>query len=186
MSDVSRRALLRNVALAAGLEGLDPALAQHVHQMASDAKKTGAYAPKAFTAAEFKTVQVLCERIVPGAAKGNAAEFIDLLCSASDELRAQWTGGLAWINRRVAGGFAAATEAAQTALLDQIAYRKNESLDLGPGIRFFDLARRMTVDAYYTSKAGIEEIGFQGNKGMTEFEIPAEAIQYALKRSPFA
>ena len=42
----------------------------------------------------------------------------------------------------------------------------------------------MVVDAFYTSKAGVKDIGYLGNKGMAKFEIPKEAIDYALKRSP--
>jgi len=41
----------------------------------------------------------------------------------------------------------------------------------------------MTVDAYYTSAAGVEELGYLGNKGMTEFKVPQMAIDYALTRS---
>jgi hypothetical protein len=42
----------------------------------------------------------------------------------------------------------------------------------------------MTVDAYYTSAAGIEELGYLGNKAVTEFKVPQPAIDYALERSP--
>jgi len=38
----------------------------------------------------------------------------------------------------------------------------------------------------YTSKAGIAELGFKGNGVRATFDVPAEAIEYALKRSPFA
>ena len=41
----------------------------------------------------------------------------------------------------------------------------------------------MTVDAYYTSAAGIKEVGFMGNKWLTEFKVPQGAIDYAVKRS---
>ncbi len=41
----------------------------------------------------------------------------------------------------------------------------------------------MTVDAYYTSAAGLKEVGYMGNVGMTEFKVPQEAIDYAVKRS---
>ena len=79
--------------------------------------------------------------------------------------------------------FRGRTAGRQTALLDLIAYRKNDSPDLSPGIGFFDWARRMTVDAFYTSKAGIEELDYRGNTAMARYEVPVEAIQYALKRS---
>ena len=44
----------------------------------------------------------------------------------------------------------------------------------------------MTVDAYYTSAAGIKEVGYLGNRALREFKVPQEAIDYAVKRSPFA
>ena len=41
----------------------------------------------------------------------------------------------------------------------------------------------MIMDAYYTSAAGIKELGYLGNKGMRQFRVPQEAIDYAVKRS---
>ena len=52
--NVSRRAVLFR---AAALVPIAPALAQHTHQAVTDEKKqTGAYTPKCFTAAEYKTL----------------------------------------------------------------------------------------------------------------------------------
>ena len=39
----------------------------------------------------------------------------------------------------------------------------------------------MVVDAFYTSPIGVKDVGYMGNKGMTTFEVPAEAIAYAVK-----
>lgn len=189
MSDTSRRDLLRNVGLAAVLGGLPAEAAQHVHSMASAEKAAGPYVPKGFNADEFKLVQALAELIVPGASKGNAAEFIDLLASANPDLKAAWTGGMAWMNRWMERshqtGFLTAKPEQQTALLDIIAFRKNAATH-GAGVRFFDVARKMTVDAYYTSAAGIQEIGYLGNKGASEFKVPQVCYDHAMKRSPFA
>jgi hypothetical protein len=111
-----------------------------------------------------------------------------LLASQNPQLLAIYTGGIAWLDhssqRLHAKNFAAATPEQQTKLLDLIAYRKNESTMLGPGIRFFEWARRMVVDAYYTSPAGIKAIGYMGNTAVAKFEVPEAAIDYALKRSP--
>ena len=57
--------------------------------------------------------------------------------------------------------------------------------ELGPGIVFFDWLRKMTVDAFYTSEIGIKDVGYKGNGARAQFEVPQEAIDYALKRSPF-
>jgi len=197
VSDIQRRDILRSAAIAATLGQLTPASAQHVHQQAGDAKKAnaGRYQPKLFNEHDYKTVTRLADLIIPpeGGAPGGAAagapEFIDLLCSGANRLAQTWLGGLAWLNsasfKRFETSFLQAKPEQQTALLDLIAYRKNESPELAPGIRFFDWARRMVVDAYFTSPAGTKAIGFQGNVGMQTFQVPVEAITYALERSPF-
>ncbi len=51
---------------------------------------------------------------------------------------------------------------------------------------FFTWVRNMTVDAFFTSKIGWEYLGYMGNSAMSQFSVPAEAVEYALKRSPFA
>jgi hypothetical protein len=100
-----------------------------------------------------------------------------------------WQGGLAWLDaasrHKGADSFVDATAAQRTELLDLIAYRKNDSPELGAGIRFFDWARRMVVDAYFTSPAGVKALGFVGNVGMQTFQVPVEALTYAISRSPF-
>lgn len=189
MSSTSRRDLLRNLAMSAATAGLTVAEAQHIHGAAAADKKAagGAYQPKAFTAHEYSTLQKLCGIVFPGAVEGGAPDFIDLLASHNQELQAIYTGGIAWLNHqmnsRYSAAFADAKPEQQTAMLDLIAYRKNSTPELAPGIRFFDWLRKMTADAYYTSPVGIKDLGFMGNKGMAKFEVPVEAIDYALKRS---
>ena len=69
-------------------------------------------------------------------------------------------------------------------MLDLIAYRKNASPELNPGIQFFTWCRRMVADAYYTSPIGIKDLGYMGNTAVAEFKVPQEAVDYVLKRSP--
>jgi hypothetical protein len=190
---ISRREVLTSiaaVAMAGGAVSLEAA--QHVHESAAaDASATGGvYKPKALTQHEFDTLKTLCEIIVPGASKGGAAEFIDLLSSQNPDMSAIYTGGIEWLDeamkRRYHADFLTASAAQRTEMLDKIAYRKNRTPELAPGITFFNWARRMTVDAYYTSAAGIKDVGYIGNRGSKEFKVPQEAIDYAVKRSPFA
>jgi len=195
MSEVNRRDLLRGIALAAtAIGGVSLEGAQLVHGIAAAEKGAGTYKPKAFTAHEFRTLQKLADYIVPaderspGAVEAGASEFIDLLASQNPELAAIYTGGIAWLDRSMerlyGANFITAKADQQSAMLDLIAYRKNEAPPLGPGIRFFDWARRMVVDAFYTSPVGIKDVGYMGNTAVAKFEIPQEATDYALKRSP--
>jgi hypothetical protein len=189
---ISRRSVLARIAAAAmaGPVGLEAA--QHVHEAAAAAATTagGLYKPKALTQHEVDTLKTLAEIIVPGASKGNSAEFIDLLSSQNPEMSAIYTGGIAWLDeemkRQYHADFLEAKAEQRTEMLDKIAYRKNRTAELAPGIVFFNWARRMTVDAYYTSAAGIKEVGYTGNRALKEFKVPQEAIDYAVKRSPFA
>src|SRR5271166_1996651 len=185
MSESSRRELLKAIAAAALIGPVGLEAAQHVHGTASAEKSAAGYKPKALTAHEYKTLRVLADLIIPadergpGAADAGASEFIDLLASQNPRLLAIYTGGIAWLDRSSqrlnSKDFVDATPQQQNALLDLIAYRKNESPMLGPGIQFFDWARRMVVDAYYTSPAGIKAIGYLGNTAVSKFEIPQEA-----------
>jgi gluconate 2-dehydrogenase gamma chain len=196
MSEVTRRDLVKIALAATAASGsIDLASAQHVHQAAADNKAAngGVYKPKLFNAHEYATLQKLAELIVPAddvspsALEAGACEFIDLLSSNNTELAAIYTGGIFWLDRemerRYNAHFIEAQPEQRSAMLRLIAYRKNAE-ELGPGVRFFDWARMMVVDAFYTSKAGIKDVGYLGNKGMAKFEIPQEAIDYALKRSP--
>jgi gluconate 2-dehydrogenase subunit 3-like protein len=161
---------------------------------AAEKLTTGSYKPKALNAHEYSTLQKLADIIVPadehspGAVESGAAEFIDLLASQNPELAAIYTGGIAWLDREMGrrnnATFLNARPEQQTAMLDLIAYRKNESPELGPGVRFFDWARMMVVDAFYTSPAGVKDLGYMGNTAVQKFEVPQNAIDYALKRSP--
>ncbi|HWE48151.1 MAG TPA: gluconate 2-dehydrogenase subunit 3 family protein [Bryobacteraceae bacterium] len=188
-----RREILKGIAAAAMAGPLELEAAQSVHSATGEdaaAAAGGVYQPKVLTRHEFDTLVKLCELIVPGASQGGAAQFIDLLSSQNPEMMAIYTGGLAWLDfamkREYSVNFLAAPVDQQKAMLDKIAYRRNSTPELAAGIRFFDFSRRMTVDAYYTSAAGIKELGYMGNKGMKDFKVPAEAVAYAVGRSVLA
>jgi hypothetical protein len=196
MSDVTRRGALYQIGAGLTLAGnVTAQTAHHAHQAVDKAKAAGPYKPQALTAREYATLRRLAELIIPadeksrGALDAGAPEFIEFLCSRNEEIKAIYTGGLAWLDgemkRRHAAVFAKAEPAQQMALLDLIAYKKNASAELNAGIRFFEWARNMVADAFYTSRTGMADIGFMGNGAMSEFSVPKEAVEYALRRSPF-
>ena len=141
----TRRETLAGIAALALAGPLEMVEAQHVHQAtAADAKAAGGvYKPKALTRHEFDSLRVLCELIVPGASKGGAAEFIDLLSSQNPEMAAIYTGGLAWLDeamkRTYNADFLTARVEDRTAMLDKLAYRKNETPELAAGVRILRL-----------------------------------------------
>lgn len=196
MSDLSRRDAIRRLGLALmGTGALDRLAAQEVHQLTAGARaaRGGSYAPKAFSTHEYRTLERLTDLIIPvengnpGALAAGAAAWIDTIASENDRLKQIYQDGVAWLDasmkKRSAVEFANATIDQQTALLDLIAYRRNQSPELAAGIEFFSWVRRMTVDAFYTSEIGITDIDYRGNAPTALYSVPAESIAYALKRS---
>ena len=49
-----------------------------------------------------------------------------------------------------------------------------------------DTTRNMVVNAYYTSPAGVTDIGYMGNTAVGAFSVPKETVDYAISQSPFA
>jgi gluconate 2-dehydrogenase gamma chain len=196
MSDISRRDALRRLGLVLAATGfVDRAAAQEVHQMADEARAAsgGMYSPKALSAHDYETLKRLTDLIIPvengapGALAAGAAAWIDMMASENAELKGIYTKGLGWLDttmvQRGQKDFVSAPPARQTELLDLIAYRRNQTPELAPGIEFFSWARRMTVDAFYTSEIGIKDIDYRGNTPQTTYAAPTQAIEYALKKS---
>jgi hypothetical protein len=195
-NELSRRDALRRLGLALIAAGtVDRLSAEEIHRFAGTGQTPAApYTPKALTAAEFATLEKLTDLIIPvengspGAVAAGCAAWIDTISSENPQLTKIYKDGLAWMDKTIkargAESFAAATTEQQTALLDQIAYRRNQSPELAAGIEFFSWARRMTVDAFYTSPIGIKDIDYRGNSPMGSYPEPTEQIAYVLKRLP--
>ena len=206
IGNVSRRDALRRIALAltaVGTGSLDLASAQQVHHAARSASTDGPYEPKFLKPHEYRTVGRLAELIVPADERGGSAldagapQFIDVLCSENETLGRIYTGGLGWFDAWMRGRhdttFIDATTQQQTALRDAIVAAEQEveeaaendfdkyfevDSELGPGVRFFDWVRKMSVDAYYSSEIGIKDMGYKGNGAYTEYTVPQEALDF--------
>ena len=148
----------------------------------------------------------------PSGRDGGAPEFIDLLVSQNPDLAEIFGGGLLWLDgvcgQEHGKSFTDVSEEGQTAILDALVVAEREVAggrtrrssstyprfavfgvakpsDMRAGLRFWVWTRRLVVDAYYTSPAGIKDLGFVGNASHTVYEVPSEPIDYAMSRSPF-
>jgi gluconate 2-dehydrogenase gamma chain len=205
MSDTSRRELFRIVGttlLSAELISAQTAKDAHAGMAMSAAGTPRSlnggpnYLPKYLKPHEFKTLRVLGDLIMPAdatspaASEAGAAEFIDYLCSRNEDLAAIFDGGLAWLDQymihKYGSDFLTSKPAEQTALLDLAYGARTAAPQVAAGQQFFTWARNMVVDAYYTSPAGVNDIGYMGNTVVAApFGVPQEAVDYVLKRSPF-
>jgi gluconate 2-dehydrogenase gamma chain len=186
---VSRRDILKSLGMsvvAGGVLRVIPAqAAEYAHHMVMSEKAAaanGAYTPKYFSAHQYKTLQSLCQTIFPpdadsgGAIEAGAPEFIDLISSENETYQLKLGGGLMWLDQtctdRYGKVYLECTPDQQKEIVDLIAYRKNAKTDPGvsQGIDFFAFLRNMTADGFFTSKIGIEYLGYVGNTFLTEFK----------------
>jgi gluconate 2-dehydrogenase gamma chain len=185
---ISRRDILRSLtmgAMASSVLRVIPAeAAEYAHHMVAAEKAAapaGAYTPKFFSGRDYKTLQALCQTIVPadadsgGAIEAGAPEFIDLLTSENPKYQLKLGGGLMWLDAactdRYEKTYLECTPAQQKEILDLIAYRKNAETDpgLSQGVEFFAFLREMTSDGFFTSQIGIKYLGYVGNTYLLSF-----------------
>ena len=154
------------------------------------ATRPAAYTPQFFTSEEFARIERLTQLIIPtdeppGAKEAGVAEFIDFMLanrvsvtadedarSVEERLRQgtaaqiQFEGGLNWLNARSKSEyqhtFMECTLAQQVALLEELAYKSKFTPTTERGREFFQMLRDYTVVGYYTSKIGLESLGYPG------------------------
>jgi len=185
---ISRRDVLKSLTMAAAagsvLRVIPAEAAELAHSMVQKEKAattSGAYAPKFFNPHQYKTLQALCQAIIPadadsgGAIEAGAPEFIDLLTSENPDFQLSLGGGLMWLDSactdRYGHVYLECTPQEQKEMLDLISYKKNSLIDasLSQGNAFFSFLRSMTADGFFTSKIGIKYLGYIGNTYLLDF-----------------
>jgi len=183
---ITRRDILKSlttgVAVGSVMRVIPLQAAEYAHTMIQSEKAAaGTYAPKFFSDHQYRTLQALCQTIIPpddrggGAIEAGAPEFIDLLTSENKDYQLLLGGGMMWLDAtcgdRYGKNHLDCAPEQQKEIIDQIAYQKNaiSNPELGPGIAFFSVLRNLTVDGYFTSAIGIKDLGYMGNKYLKEF-----------------
>jgi hypothetical protein len=185
---ISRRDILKSLAYGAAatsvLRVIPAQAAEYAHHMIAAEKAATparAYAPKFFSPHDYKTLQSLCQTIIPadadsgGAIEAGAPEFIDLLTSENQDYQRILGGGVLWLDStcsdRYDKVYLDCSPEQQKEVLNQIAYRKNVIANpgLNTGVEFFSFLRNMTADGFFTSEIGIKYLGYVGSAFLKEF-----------------
>lgn len=187
-SNISRRDILKSLAMSAAATSvwrvIPAQAAEYAHHMIAAEKAATpnkGYAPKFFVSHDYKTLQALCQAIIPadsdsgGAIEAGAPEFVDLLTSENKDYQRMLAGGLLWLDGtcsdRYGKVYLDCSAEQQKEILDQIAYRKNAIANpsLSQGVEFFAFLRNMTADGFFTSEIGIKYLGYIGSAYLREF-----------------
>jgi len=179
---MDRRELLQLLALSPlPALGISPASVERAARHAREAARQGAvYAPKFFTAAEWRTVGVLADLVIPRDERSGSAtdagvpEFIDFVMMEYPDHQVPVRGGLAWLERecraRFGKGFADCGAPEQTALLDEIAHPKRAAAEMSQGVAFFTRFRDLVLSGFWSSKVGVDDLGYLGNRFVAEWK----------------
>ena len=134
------------------------------------------YAPKFFTAGEWKTVRMLADYIIPRDERSGSAtdakvpEYMDFLLSdkdASESSKIAMRGGLAWLDfqciERFGTSFVRSAESQRKQVLDDIAWPAKARPEMSQGVAFFNRFRDLTASGFFSSEMGWKDVRYVGN-----------------------
>ncbi len=149
-------------------------------------------AEKFFTAAELSTIIILGDIIIPkdehsgSAGDAKVADFIEFIVKDQPNLQLPLRGGLKWLDvkslKLFKKSFTEATAEQRIQLVDLIAYPDKALPENRPGVVFFDTMRGLTATGFFTSKIGIEDLGYKGNQPNAWDGVPDDVLkQFGLE-----
>jgi gluconate 2-dehydrogenase gamma chain len=148
-------------------------------------------AEKFFSDHELTTITVLADIIIPrddvsgSATDAGVPAFIEFIVKDMPDHQVPMRGGLKWLDlqclKRYDHAFTECTATQQIAMVDDIAWPDKAAPGMQPGVSFFNLMRDLTATGFYTSKIGIQDIGYVGNTPTQWDGVPADVLkQYGL------
>jgi len=196
MATMDRRQLLQALAsapLAAAAMTWTDTQALAARQAATTARqaaqRTGTrYAPKFFTAAEWTTVNVLANLVIPrddrsgSASDAGVPEFMDFMMVDQPARQTAMRGGLAWLDHecqvRFDKVFSVCADAERHAVLDDISWPRRAKPEMAYGVSFFNSFRDLTASGFFSSKIGMEDLQYIGNTVVVDWTgCPPEVLK---------
>jgi hypothetical protein len=159
-------------------QGQTPKTHEAPTQQAQNPGTPASSAPKRafFTAAEWRTVSVLADDVIPRDARSGSATdagvpaFIDFHLSVpetSESDRNAMRGGLAWLNtesrKRFKKNYASLSTPQRHQILDDIAWPEKAKPEFSHGTAFFSRFRSFVGSGFFSSAMGWKDLRYEGN-----------------------
>jgi gluconate 2-dehydrogenase gamma chain len=149
-------------------------------------------AAKFFTDHEMATITVLVDIIIPKDERsGSATEakvpgFIEFIVKDEPEHQLPMRGGLRWLDVKCLNlynnDFKNCAPKDQQFIVNEIAFPTLAKPEMQAGVSFFNKIRDLTAIGFFTSKMGIEDLGYKGNSPTVWKGVPADVIKrYGLE-----
>lgn len=137
------------------------------------------YQPKVFTPQEWRTVRVLVDLVIPRDSRSGSAtdakvpEFMDVFMENRENMRTWMRTGLTWLDgetqKRFTRTFVACDDAQRKAVLDDIAWPRRARPEMQAGVRFFNNFRNFTASGFWSSKMGVDDLRYMGNRPIAQW-----------------
>ncbi len=143
--------------------------------------------PSIFNEHEMLTLGIVADIILPADDKSGSATdaevdtFIDYIVKEVTDYQVPVRSGLAWMDResfnRFDQAFKDITEEQRIEIVEDIAYPFDAKPEFQTGANLFSTLRNLVLTGFYTTKMGIEDIGYIGN--VTNFwdGVPDEVLK---------
>jgi hypothetical protein len=162
--------------------------AARVREGQNQAARTGQpYALRFFTPREYAMVVVLADLIIPrdarsgSASEAGAPEFIDYIVAEQPARQTAMRGGLAWLDtecrRRTDTAFLESSDTERRSVLDDIAWPRQARPERAHGVAFFTAMRDLVATGFWSSRVGVDDLGYLGNRPVGEWTgAPPEVL----------
>jgi gluconate 2-dehydrogenase gamma chain len=141
---------------------------------------------------EMATLVVLVDLIIPrddhsgSATDAKVPDFIEYIVKDEPEHQLPMRGGLKWLDvyclNSYDHAFIDCTVQQQKSVLEQIAYPARAKPEMLQGVAFFNKMRDLTAIGFFTSKMGIEDLGYKGNSPGKWDGVPEDVLKlYGLE-----
>jgi hypothetical protein len=147
------------------------------------------FVPHFFTAAEMRLVRVLADIVIPKDERSGSAtdagvpEFMDFMMIEQPARQVAMRGGLAWLDRecqrRFDKMFLDCSGGQRAAVLDDIAWPAKAKPEFAHGVAFFTSFRDLTAAGFWTTRMGIADLQYLGNRSVARWNGCPDA---ALKK----
>ncbi|SIO45217.1 gluconate 2-dehydrogenase subunit 3 family protein [Chitinophaga niabensis] len=144
-------------------------------------------AEKFFTDAEMKTIAVLVDIIIPkdehsgSATDAKVPDFIEFIVKDQPKFQTPIRGGLRWLDmhclKKHNKSFTELAAAEQLGVVDEIAFPERATPFVSQGVAFFSTIRNLTATGFFTSKMGLEDLGYKGNQPNEWDGVPEDVLQ---------
>ena len=140
-----------------------------------------------FTAHEMATITILADIIIPkdevsgSASEAKVPDFIEFIVKDIPSHQTPMRGGLRWLDmqclKRYNQSFKDCDQKQRIEMVDEIAWPNKAKPEMKQGVAFFNLMRNLTATGFYTSEAGIKDIGYEGNKPTQWNGVPDDVLK---------